>query len=146
MAEALVQQLFLYCGYEVFHFGMEHTVPGITGQLNKHSDNVSLLIRNTPDFVMKDPATGKVHLVEVKYRANGVFSRKDLPKAYAYPDTWFVLVSSGNIKCISFKELEKGLFISNDSIKDLGTNRIFKLDPVKVSEFAAMSSKLFQGV
>lgn len=147
VAEAIVQEMLLHSGYEVFHFGMEHTIPGITGKLNHFNDPSSLLIRNTPDFVVKDPETGKVHLLEVKFRRNGTFSRKDLPKSYAYPTAWFIVVSPQAMKCLSFKELEQGISITDNCNNDVSsTKNPFVIQPEVQTEFQGMATRFFQGV
>lgn len=146
IAETLIQEMFVSLGYEVYHYGMEHMVPGITGKLNKVHDPVSLMIRNTPDFVVKEPVRGKVMMVEVKFRANGKYAEKDLPKDFAYPDTWFIIVSRRDIKCLKYKELMAGSCIEPSCTNYLASRKEFNLDPERVSRFSEFAVKFFAEV
>lgn len=146
IAETLIQEMFVSLGYEVYHYGMEHMVPGITGKLNKLSDPVSLMIRNTPDFVIKEPETCSIMMVEVKFRGNGRFSAKDLPKDFAYPGTWFIIVSRKDIKCMRYQDL-----LGGNSIEPNGKNRLadcpeFNLDKERVKQFTEFAVRFFTDV
>src|SRR6185436_7997296 len=49
IAETLIQELFLSLKYNVFRYGMEHTVPGITELLKGIKSEVAYQIRKMPD-------------------------------------------------------------------------------------------------
>ncbi len=80
IAETLIQELFLSLGYNVFHYGMENTIPSIMELLKGVRSDVSLQIRRMPDFVIQNPKTKDVFFAEIKFRASGKFSYSDLPK------------------------------------------------------------------
>ena len=92
IAETLIQELFLSLGYNVFRYGMENTIPGIMELLKGVRSDVALEIKRMPDFVMQNPNTKDVHFVEVKFRADGEFTKEDLPKNYPYTNAFIVLV------------------------------------------------------
>lgn len=101
IAETLVQELFLSLGFNVFRFGMENTIPGIMELLKGVRSDVATEIRRMPDFVMQNPKNKEVYFVEVKFRASGEFSKKDLPKNYPYTNAYIILVSKKHIKCLT---------------------------------------------
>ncbi len=78
VAETLIQELFLSLGFNVFHYGMERSVPGITNLLKGIKSPVAREIRSMPDFIIQD-THNEVYFVEVKYRAKENFSFEDLP-------------------------------------------------------------------
>jgi len=80
IAETLIQELFLSLGYNVFRYGMENTIPGIMELLKGVRSDVAQEIRRMPDFVMQNPKTKDVYFVEVKFRANGEFTKKTCPR------------------------------------------------------------------
>jgi hypothetical protein len=114
VAETLIQELFLSLGYNVFHYGMERSVPGIANLLKQNNTPVAREIRSMPDFIMQDPRRNEVFFVEVKYRANGEFGLADLPEDYPWDNAYFIIVSRKHIKCITFAEMKQG--------KTIGTN------------------------
>lgn len=127
IAETLIQELFLSLGYNVFSYGMENTIPGIMKLLKGVRSDVAEHIKRMPDFVIQNPKTKDVHFIEVKFRANGEFRFKDLPKDYAYCNAFIVVVSKRHIKCLSVKELEEGKEISPESRNYLGNRKEFDL-------------------
>jgi hypothetical protein len=100
IAETLIQELFLSLGYNVFRYGMENTIPGIMELLKGVRSDVADDIRRMPDFVIQNRDTKDVHFVEVKFRANGEFRYKDLPKNYSYTNSFIIVVSKRHIKCL----------------------------------------------
>src|SRR5687768_7797544 len=92
IAETLIQELFLSLGYSVFRYGMENTIPGIMELLKGVKSEVSQHIRRMPDFVIQHPVRKDVYFVEVKFRANGEFREKDLPKDFPYTNAYIILV------------------------------------------------------
>lgn len=84
IAETLIQELFLSLGYNVFRYGMENTIPAIMTLLRGVKTEVANEIKSMPDFVIQNPRNNEVYFVEVKFRASGNFSRKDLSRDYAW--------------------------------------------------------------
>ena len=80
IAETLIQELFLSLGYNVFRYGMENTIPAIRTLLKGVKTQVANEIKDMPDFVMQNPNSNEVYFVEVKFRANGTFTRNDISK------------------------------------------------------------------
>ena len=146
IAETLIQELFLTLGYNVFRFGMENTIPGIMELLKGVRSDVALEIRRMPDFVMQNPTTKDVHFVEVKFRASGEFSKKDLPKNYPYENAFIVLVSKKHIKCITVTELLEGKEISTTSHNYLGSRKEFDLDKDVIIDFCKFAIQFFENV
>lgn len=82
--------------------------------------------------------------VEVKFRANGEFKQKDLPKDYPYTNAYIVLVSKKHIKCITVEELYDGKEITPDSKNFLGKE--FDLDKETIIDFCGFAIKFFENV
>lgn len=146
IAETLIQELFLSLGYNVFRYGMENTIPGIIELLKGVKSEVAYEIRRMPDFVIQNPRTSDVHFVEVKFRANGSFALKDLPKDYPYGNAYFILVSKKHIKCITYKELLDGKEISPTSRNYLGYRKEFDLDKDVIIDFCDFAVQFFESV
>ncbi len=146
VAETLIQELFLSLGYNVFHYGMERSVPGIANLIKNNSSPVARDIRSMPDFTMQDPRKNEVYFVEVKYRANESFSIKDLPEDYPWVNAYFILVSKRHIKCITYAQLKEGEFISPECRHYLSNRKEFELDKDTIVSFCEMAVKFFEGV
>ena len=107
IAEAIVEEMFLAMGYEVYRYGVESLVPNFLNRLSKKKGNVAEKIRTMPDFIInKDD---KIFFIEVKYRWDNVFNLKEfcikkdiIP--YPYPDSYIVLVSK---KFITIQKAQK---------------------------------------
>lgn len=146
IAETLIQELFLSLNYNVFHFGMENTIPGIMELLKGVRTDVAQEIRRMPDFVMQNPTSKEVYFMEVKFRASGEFKKKDLPKNYPYSNAYIILVSKKHIKCITAKELEEGKEITPSSKNYLGSRPEFDLDKEVIIEFCKFATQFFESV
>ncbi len=146
IAETLIQELFLSLGFNVFRYGMENTIPGIMELLKGVRSDVAKDIRRMPDFVIQDPKTKSVHFVEVKFRSNGCFSLKDLPKNYPYQNALIVLVSKKHIKCISVEELNNDYTITPKSNNYLASRKEFNLDKKVIIDFCDFAVQFFQNV
>lgn len=146
VAETLIQELFLAHGYNVFHYGMERSVPGIEQLTRKTHGAVKDKIRSMPDFVMQNPETNKLHFVEVKFRRSGNFSTADLPGDYPWLHSYFIIISKKHIKCLTYRQLANGNAITPEcnnlliKRKDLGLNRNLIL------EFMGVSERLFRNM
>jgi hypothetical protein len=146
IAETLVQELFLSLGFNVFRFGMENTIPGIMELLKGVRSDVATEIRRMPDFVMQNPKNKEVYFVEVKFRASGEFSKKDLPKNYPYTNAYIILVSKKHIKCLTVEEINAGKEITSTSTNYLGYRKEFDLDKDVIIEFCNFAIKFFDNV
>ncbi len=144
IAETLIEELFLSLGYDVFRYGMENTVPGITKLLKDVRSDVADNIRRMPDFVVK--RDNKVFFVEVKFRANETFSIKDLPEKYPFVNCYFIIVSKRHIKCITYGELEKGEKITPEDKKYLGYREEFDLNKKIIIDFCDFALLFFKEV
>jgi hypothetical protein len=123
-----------------------HTIPGIMELLKGVRNDVAQEIRRMPDFVMQNPANKEVYFIEVKFRANGTFIGKDLPKNYPYTNAYIVLVSKKHIKCLTAQELLDGQEITPESRNYLGSRKEFDLDKEIIIEFCKFAIQFFEGV
>ena len=146
IAETLIQGLFLSLKYNVFRYGMENTIPGIMELLKGVKSEVATEIKRMPDFVIQNPRTSDVHFVEVKFRASGEFSAKDLDKDYPYHNAFIVVVSKKHIKCLSVEELHKGQEITPTSKNYLGNRKEFELDKNIIIDFCDFAVQFFESV
>jgi len=144
IAETLIQELFLSLKYNVFRYGMEHTVPGITELLKGIKSEVAYQIRKMPDFVVQKGSD--VFFVEVKFRASETFKLSDLDKNYPYDNAYIILVSKKHIKCISVEELRAGKEITPESRNYLGNRKEFELDKEVIIAFCQFAVQFFAEV
>lgn len=146
VAETIIQELFLANGFNVFHYGMERSIPGIAQLTRKTNGAVRDRIRTMPDFVVQDPRNHKLHFVEVKYRASGAFGIEDIKGDYPWPHAYFIIVSKEHIKCLTYKQLTAGKVIA-PTCNNLLIKRVdLGLDRVSIVEFGQMAKKFFTGV
>jgi hypothetical protein len=145
IAETLIEELFLSLKYNVFRYGMEHTVPGVMDLLRGVRSDVADEIKRMPDFVIQNK-NGDVFFVEVKFRSSEEFSLKNLPKNYPYKNAFIILVSKKHIKCITVKELEVGEEITPTSRNYLGNRKEFDLDREVIKDFCDFAVKFFENV
>lgn len=146
VAETLIQELFLSLGYDVFHYGMESSVPGIAELLRTNSSPVAKEIRSMPDFIMRNQKTNEVFFIGVKHRGSGSFSIAELDDDYPWPNAIFIIVSKRHIKCVSYQEMEEGKCITPTSQNYLHKRKEFELDKETIISFCKMAVKFFEGV
>jgi hypothetical protein len=146
IAETLIQELFLSLDYNVFRYGMENTIPGIIELLKGVRSDVADYIKRMPDFVVQNRDTKEVFFIEVKFRANGTFSKKDLPKDYPYTNAYIIVVSKKHIKCITVTELNEGKEITPTSQNYLGSRKEFDLDKDVIIDFCKFAIQFFESV
>lgn len=144
VAETIIQEMFLSLGYKVFHYGMEHSVPGISELIRRSDDGVATNIRSMPDFVVVSPDGKLTSFVEVKFRANELFTLEELSKDYPWENTYFIVVSRKHIKCITYKELKSGKSISPKSRNYLDRRKEFALDKDVIIEFCQLTTSFFE--
>lgn len=146
IAETLIQELFLSLKYNVFRYGMENTIPGIMDLLKGVRSDVADDIKRMPDFVIQNPNTKDVHFIEVKFRANGEFRFRDLPKNYPYTNAFIIIVSKRHIKCVTVEELQNGHDITPESKNYLGYRKEFDLNKDIIIDFCKFAIQFFEGV
>lgn len=148
LAEALIEELFLSLGFNVFRYGMENTILAIMKLLKGVRSDVADNIRKMPDFVIQHLITRKVYFIEVKFRANENLKQSEF-KNYPYENCFFILVSKKHIKCISYEELIDGKEISSKTKNYLGNRKEFinkSEDKDTIIEFCDFAKKFFANV
>lgn len=146
MAETIIQELFLAHGFNVFHYGMERSIPGIAQLTRKTWGAVKDRIRTMPDFVVQDPRNNRLHFVEVKYRASGNFSIEDIKDDYPWPHAFFIIVSKEHIKCLTYKQLSEGKVIEPTCNNLLIKRTDLGLDRDALVAFIDIAKRFFKGV
>lgn len=146
IAETLIEQLFLSHKYTVFRYGMEYTMPGFAESMKGIKSEAASRIRNMPDFVVQHRLYKETFFVEVKFRANGCFSEKELVKDYPYDDALIIVVSKKHIKCLSVRELRQGWEITPDCTNYLANRAEFQLRKDVVIDFCQFAETFFEGV
>ncbi len=146
VAETIIQELFLAHEYNVFHYGMERSIPGIAQLTRKTSGPVNKQIRSMPDFVVQDQRNNRLHFVEVKYRASGKFSLEDIKGEYPWPHAFFIIVSKEHIKCLTYKQLAAGKEISPTCNNLLIVRKDLGLDRNLIVQYGRIAKKFFTGV
>ena len=146
VAETIIQELFLAHDFNVFHYGMERSVPGIAQLTRKTNGPVNDRIRSMPDFVVQDPRNNRLHFVEVKYRASGAFSIDDIKGEYPWPHAFFVVVSKEHIKCLTYKQLAAGKAITPTCNNLLIVRKDLDLDRKLIVQFGQLAKRFFTGV
>lgn len=145
IAETLIKELFQNCGYSVFEYGMERSVPTILGKIQDRNEETAKQIRSMPDFVVQNAKNGKLDYVEVKYRKDGRFSLSDLIEDYPYKNAIFIIVSKHNIKAITFADLEESLTIQTKGV-NLEEFPLFDLNKEMVWKYRRYTESFFDGV
>lgn len=146
VAETIIQELFLAHGFNVFHYGMERSIPGIAQLTRKTRGEVNDRIRSMPDFVVQDQRNNRLHFVEVKYRANGMFSIDDIKGEYPWPHAYFVLVTKEHIKCLTWKQLSTGKAITPECTNLLIKRVELGLNRQLIVQYTEVARKFFSGV
>ncbi|MBK9273034.1 MAG: hypothetical protein IPM49_00650 [Flavobacteriales bacterium] len=146
VAETIIQELFLAHDFNVFHYGMERSVPGIAQLTRKTNGPVNQRIRTMPDFVVQDKRNNRLHFVEVKYRASGAFSIDDVGLDYPWPHAFFIVVSKEHIMCLTYKQLASGKAITPTCTNLLIVRKDLDLDRKLIVEFGQVAKRFFSGV
>lgn len=80
---------------------MENTIPAIMKNFhNCEPKEVYEEISKMPDFIVKDPNNNLVYYLEVKYRAKGKLTFKEIGANYPYKNAYFIVISKKHIRCI----------------------------------------------
>jgi hypothetical protein len=143
LAEQLVQDLFINSGYNVFSYGLEKLHPGLSRLIKNNQQRTSRALRFMPDFVVQSSTNGELFYLEVKFRADGVFAFDERYQDYPYQNAWFVIVSPKGIRCIHYRQLAKGLVLTDHPRWELLKVKSFHLDPSLLAEYEAYAILLF---
>ena len=146
LAETLIKELFQACGYFVFEYGMERTLPLLMQNIKGQKDETAINIRSMPDFVVQNAEDGTLKYVEVKYRKNGAFNRTELIKDYPYKNAVFIIVSQNNIQIITYKNLQTGRALPEKHHYNIEYTRQFDLNRDIVLEYKKYASTFFKDV
>ena len=151
IAETLIELLFEKLGYEVYRFGLENTIPAIRLKLmGSKPRKVKKFIAKMPDLIIRDAKENTIHFIEVKFRASGEFSLKDvdynLQTEYPYKEAYFIVVSKKHIKCLSYSELLEGKKITSSSRNYLGGVKEFNTKKNIIIDFCQYAIKFFEFV
>lgn len=140
IAETLIQQLFLSHKYNVLHYGVGYAMSKVAASGSPDSHHV----KRMPDFVVQHRLYKETYFVEVKFRADGCFSERDLDKDYPYHDALVIVVSRADIKCLSVGELRQGLEINPDCNNYLADRPEFQLRKDVVKDFSRFAETFFE--
>ena len=146
IAETLVHQLFLAHKYNVYHYGMEYAMPGLAESAKGMRSAVLDRVRSMPDFVVQHRLYKETYFVEVKFRADGCFSAKDLDKNYPYEEALVIVVSKTDIKCLSVRELRQGQEITPECDHLLADRSEFQLRKDVVQDFCRFAETFYDAV
>lgn len=146
IAEQIIQDLFICNKYNVFNYGIERIMPGITKRLNVKKDSpTGKALRFMPDFVVQSILNGDLLYVEVKFRANGHFNVEEIDKNYPYKNAWFIIVSPHKIQGVTYKGLKAGFEITNDTNYSLLKIKSFHINPEILNEYEEYCRVIFEG-
>ncbi len=146
MAEQLIQDLFLQSGYNVFNYGIEKVMPGFARFLGPQGSlKINKALRYMPDFVVQSIDSGDLFYLEVKFRASGNYSAKELPENYPYKNAWFVIVSPDKIQCMHYNLLKVGSEITANTNYLLTGIKSFHIEPELIQEYEQYATTLFSG-
>lgn len=143
LAESIIAQLFSDSGYTVSPFGVEHVAPLIKEPLRDIQKEIALQVREMPDFIVVDKNSSDAFFIEVKYRWNGVFNKKEVYENYHWPNTFFIVVSKKHIKCLTYIEIKGGKSIDQSCKNYLGWRKEFKLRDSLVKDYCKFVSQIF---
>ncbi len=144
IAEQLIQDLFINCGYNVFNYGLERIHPSLSKSITTNNKTTGKALRFMPDYVVQSMENGDLFYMEVKFRANGEFFFDEKYADYPYKNAWFVIVSPEKIQCIHYKRLKAGYKISPDTNYHLTAVRSFHIKKELLEEYTAYGQSLFQ--
>jgi len=135
VGEALVRELFLMLGMDVYFNGVEHKFPSLAAKHLKgraHKNIVLRHIANAPDFVIVDTRKEKdvLYYVEVKFRSRGEINSKELLR---YEEgVIFILLDKSTFYVVErefiAKEYAKGVQVKFRDLSMLSQKNVFDLD------------------
>lgn len=144
VTEVIIKQLFEANGYRVYDYEIECTVPQAMENVRNMNDDMAMRVRNMPDFIVQDIASGKLTYVEVKYRAKGCYTVKDIERN-PYDSTCYIIVSKNAIQYITYEDLKQGSSLLSPS-HDLADCDMFSLGKDDIVAFKDYARMFFEGV
>ena len=125
---------------------MEYAMPGLAESAKGMRSAVLDRVRSMPDFVVQHRLYKETYFVEVKFRADGCFSAKDLDKNYPYEEALVIVVSKTDIKCLSVRELRQGQEITPECDHLLADRSEFQLRKDVVQDFCRFAETFYDAV
>lgn len=133
IVELLIREFFYSSNYDVYDLGFEKIAPK-AAKLLHHSiaspcevnEDMAVALRRMADFIIQDPSTGQIRLVEVKYRTSSTFNFSEI---WRYPKTsLFVFVTPEYVQCFTYDELNSNRKVHPDRGAELyKRNDLFRL-------------------
>ncbi|WP_299243059.1 hypothetical protein [uncultured Aquimarina sp.] len=147
IAESLIQELFLFEGYQTYKNGLENTYQYLYKQIKKNKTEVAKSIRKSPDLILYDPCKEKLYYAEIKFCSTSYFKWKDNDfenYEVRFPNGYFFIVTPANIYTISIKELReiKILYFDKNPNFLIG-NSSFNLREYSLERFREFQRVLF---
>jgi len=147
LAENLVKLMLRRANYTVIDLGVASTDE--VAQAIKYMQGKTIKeVRLMPDFIVQEKNNGhKFNYLEVKYRANGKFTRKDVDINYPYKNTYFIIVSPTCIQCLHYTKLVgENIEFSNTTPQLLSACDGFSIPQTIIDEFLGYAQKFYTGV
>ena len=122
--ETLIEEMFKALGWEVYPYGMEHSLPGLVDKIKNKDSKTCYFIKKMPDFVIYNPEKELCFLIEVKFRASGRLSSSTV-KNSPYTSAYVLLVSPESIKCETIGDMINGAKINSYTKNHLAERKEF---------------------
>ncbi|MBK8487592.1 MAG: hypothetical protein IPL48_07375 [Bacteroidetes bacterium] len=91
----------------MFNFGLERLHPALSKLIKNNNKKLSKSLHFMPDFVVQNSANGDLFYLEVKFRADGIFSFDEHYENYPYHNAWFIIVSPNKIQAMHYNLLKE---------------------------------------
>jgi hypothetical protein len=147
LAENLVKLMLRRAKYTVIDLGVART-DEVAQAIKDMQGKTIKEVRLMPDFIVQEKNNGhNFNYLEVKYRANGKFTRKDVDINYPYKNTYFIIVSPTCIQCLHYTKLVgENIEFSNTSPQLLQACDGFSIPHDIIDEFLGYAQKFYTGV
>lgn len=147
LAENLIKLMLRKAEYTVIDLGVARTDEVAQFIKDKKGKTIKQ-VRFMPDFIVQEKNNGHLfNYLEVKYRANGVFSRKDIDIDYPYKNCYFIIVSATCIQCLHYTQLVgENTAFSNKEPKLLSQREDFIIPANIIEEFTSYAKQFYSGV
>lgn len=146
LAENLVKLMLRRAEYTVIDLGVART-DEVAQVIKNRVGKTIKEVRFMPDFIVQEKNNGhNFNYLEVKYRANGRYTRKDVDINYPYKNTYFIIVSPTCIQCLHYTKLVgENVAFSNTSPSLLSTCDGFDIPQEHIDEFTGYAQQFFGG-
>ncbi|UPT66153.1 MAG: hypothetical protein M0D57_16940 [Sphingobacteriales bacterium JAD_PAG50586_3] len=147
LAENLVKLMLRRAEYTVIDLGVARTDEVAQVIKDKRGKTIKE-VRFMPDFIVQEKNNGhNFNYLEVKYRANGRYTRKDVDINYPYKNTYFIIVSPNCIQCLHYTKLVgENIEFSGTEPKLLNDCDGFTIAPEIIDEFTRYATQFYTGV